>query len=641
MNTNTISLILLMISSIAIIVSFSAISKNNSNSKQKNQLKRFFLLDLFNILIILIGQILQLAFAEKYNIPPIYFDYFVYIGTVCLPVTFLFTGLSFNNVKFSKKYLLLYIIPTISLITLWTNDYHHLFYKYYSTSVSEAVYGPFLSVHNIYSYLLLAISFVIMLKNSVANGGLFSKQSILLLLGVAAPVSINIFGTLKIIPMTIYWTPISFTVTCIFIAIAIFKFNFLGVAPIALRKIVDRISDGYVVLNSEKLIADFNKTFSTTFKIKDSQKYIGTDFKTFLNNINLYLNYNQIDKIIDEIKDSDKTKSFELFVKRIDKHFNIEISSIHSNGQLLGILILFKDITQHKNDIEQIKNNQSILMEKERLATLGAMIGGVAHNLKTPIMSIAGATEGLEDLVNEYKNSVGDPEVTVDDHHAIANDMMEWVTKIRSYDGYMSDIITAVKGQAVNMNENQDESFTVDELLSRVNILMKHELKNGQVALNEDVSIDNSVKFNGNVNSLVQVINNLISNAIQAYPPIDPADITAATGSSFIKGNGADNGSGKTIGQKISNITTSRTIDLIISSKDDKILIQVVDHASGMPDEVKSKLFKEMITTKGHNGSGLGLFMSFSTIKGNFHGDMTFESELGKGTTFNITLPRK
>lgn len=44
-------------------------------------------------------------------------------------------------------------------------------------------------------------------------------------------------------------------------------------------------------------------------------------------------------------------------------------------------------------------------------------------------MSIAGATEGLEDLVNEYKNSVGDPEVTVDDHHAIANDMMEWVTK--------------------------------------------------------------------------------------------------------------------------------------------------------------------------------------------------------------------
>ena len=131
MNTNILSLVLLMISSIAILILFSAISKNNSNSKQKNLLKRFFLLNLFNILIILIGQIFQLAFAERYNIPPIYFDYFVYIGTVYLPVTFLFTGLSFNNVKFNKKYLLLYIIPTISLLTLWTNDYHHLFYKVY------------------------------------------------------------------------------------------------------------------------------------------------------------------------------------------------------------------------------------------------------------------------------------------------------------------------------------------------------------------------------------------------------------------------------------------------------------------------------------------------------------------------------
>ena len=58
-----------------------------------------------------------------------------------------------------------------------------------------------------------------------------------------------------------------------------------------------------------------------------------------------------------------------------------------SNGQSLGILILFKDITQHIEDMENLKDSQSILMEKERLATLGQMIGGVAHNLKTPIMS--------------------------------------------------------------------------------------------------------------------------------------------------------------------------------------------------------------------------------------------------------------
>ena len=48
-----------------------------------------------------------------------------------------------------------------------------------------------------------------------------------------------------------------------------------------------------------------------------------------------------------------------------------------------------------------------------------------------------------------------------------------------------------------------------------------------------------------------------------------------------------------------------------------------------------------MVTTKGHNGSGLGLFMSYSTIKGHFNGDLNFKSKVGVGTTFNIVLPVK
>ena len=95
----------------------------------------------------------------------------------------------------------------------------------------------------------------------------------------------------------------------------------------------------------------------------------------------------------------------------------------------------------------------------------------------------------------------------------------------------------------------------------------------------------------------------------------------------------------KQSGQKISDVTTSRSIELIISKNNDSIVITVADHGCGMTDQIKKKLFKEMITTKGHNGSGLGLFMSYSTIKGNFKGDINFESELGKGTTFNVILP--
>ena len=220
-------------------------------------------------------------------------------------------------------------------------------------------------------------------------------------------------------------------------------------------------------------------------------------------------------------------------------------------------------------------------------------------------MSISGASEGLKDLVNEFDASIGNPVVEESDFHDIAKDMREWLEKINSYTEYMSDILTAVKGQAVNLSEQNQLDFTIGELFKRVNILMKHELKQAVVYLNMSMKIDDNIIISGDVNSLVQVINNMISNAIQSYE-------------------------GK----------PDQQIDLIAWKNDNnKIVISVKDYGPGLPENVKQKLFKEMITTKGKNGTGLGLYMSYSTIKAHFGGDITFESEEGKGTTFNIILP--
>jgi signal transduction histidine kinase len=315
----------------------------------------------------------------------------------------------------------------------------------------------------------------------------------------------------------------------------------------------------------------------------------------------------EMDKLISSLekaKNSPETFSFERHFASLDKYFNIEINSITNNGNFSGILILFKDITQHKKDMAEISEKQDLLIEKERLASLGQLVGGIAHNLKTPIMSIAGAAEGLTDLVKEYDSSIGDPEVTIQDHHDIAHDMNEWIEKIKTHAAYMSDIISAVKGQAVTLNEQEQDSFTIQELIKRVTILMKHELKNALIDLNVNINTDEMTILNGNVNSLVQVINNMISNAIQAY-----------------------------------NGQTNKPIDLTVNKDNKKIIISIQDYGCGMNDEVKEKLFKEMFTTKGKNGTGLGMFMSYSTIRGHFNGNITFDSEVGKGTTFNIVLP--
>lgn len=611
------------------------------HKKEKRQLNTVFII-IFGLLIFwLTSEMIQMICVNLYGVNAIYFDYFSYISVCMLPVAFFFMTLIFERTKitFKKRYLLLFIIPISSLILLWTNDLHNLFYVVYSKDTSKAIFGPWFYIHSYYTYILFGVSLFNLMKYSIKNSGFFSKQAMFILIGSLIPIVTNILMIMGVQIISPYITPVTFAFTVIFYTLAIFRLNLFKVTPIALQRVVDKISDSYVVLSDNYSISDFNQTFLTTFNIEKPSILRGKNFELFLKENDLCL---EITEHMEKVKNNFNTESFELYIEKINRHFNIEISSIIHNGQFLGIIILFKDITQHIEDMKNLKDNQSILMEKERLATLGQMIGGVAHNLKTPIMSISGATEGLEDLVNEYKKSISDPEVTIEDHYDIAKDMLEWIMKIRSYDNYMSDIINAVKGQAVSMNdENQNDRFSIEELLIRVNILMRHELKEALITLNEDIQIDKQTKIQGNVNSLVQVVNNLISNSIQAYGPTEFAQESKASGSSFIKGNGADLGSGKAIGQKVTDVSNSRSIDLIISEKDSNIIISVVDHGCGMTEEVKNKLFKQMITTKGHNGSGLGLFMSYSTIKGNFHGDMNFTSEVGKGSEFNIMIPNR
>jgi len=169
----------------------------------------------------------------------------------------------------------------------------------------------------------------------------------------------------------------------------------------------------------------------------------------------------------------------------------------------------------------------------------------------------------------------------------------------------MSDIIDAVKGQAVQVTSfTSGMTFTLNELVKRIEILMKHELDKALVRLKPDFQVDMLTEIKGDVNTVVQIFDNLIMNAIHAY------------------------------GQN-----TGGDIDFIIKSADNYIEFTVRDYGRGISPEVKDKLFKEMVTTKGKDGTGLGLYMSYANIRGRFGGDMRFDSEPGKGTSFYIKLP--
>lgn len=598
---------LLVISTFLLIFLLIYLLRKKDNNK--SQLRIIFVFDAILTLIISLGVLLQTFCSHFFDTDPMIFENFIYIGTCFLPVSIFFTGLIFVNtkIKFKKIYLVFFIIPILSLIILWTNKYHNLFYITYSSSFVDTIYGPYFYIHTVYSYFLMFIGIIRLLYFSTKNSGFFSKQSLLIIIGLTCPITINVLGSfLKLIPMTVFATPIAFSISVICLTLAIFKFDFLKVAPIALQRIVDKISDAYIVINEDNTITDFNQSFLNIFNtnaniVRNKDLLELTEKNSYLN-----IDSNFLQKTLNDVKDTDRTIILEKHFDKIDKYFHIEINCIMSKGNFLGILILLKDVTQHTLDMKTIKDNQDMLVEKERLASLGQMIGGIAHNLKTPIMSIAGATEGISDLVKEYDSSIEDSDVTPQDHHEIAKDMTEWLEKIRTHLSYMSDVITAIKGQAVAFSEQTASGFTVKELINYVDILMKHELKNALINLNTQADIDISTTVKGNINSLVQVINNIISNSIQAYQ---------------------------------SQGKSNENINFRIYKENNNIIFKIEDFAGGLPEKVEEKLFKEMITTKGKNGTGLGLFMSYSNIKAHFSGNLRYETEKGKGTSFFVEIP--
>ena len=577
-------------------------------AKDKSKMHYIFLTVIIEILIWTVAVMMKGLFAGSYTMS-IICENFTYFGIALVPVSLMFFGRAYSQPgKSLKPYLLLFIVPIITLVMIWTNDLHHLFFTAYPAAgadITPNMLGPFFWVHAIYSYTCLIVAFILLTVFAIRNSGVFSTQGVLVLLGSLVPTVINILYTLNLMGLDIYSTPLAFTFTVLMYTLALFRYRMLKVTPIALQTVINRISDSFVVVDPAYNVIDFNRTFINTFErfadLRNGQNFIrmteGAD--------ELSISDEALRGLIEQAMASGQTLERELIVghDHLKQYFTIEFTPIVQRDRCIAVILLLKDVTQHVRDMEQIRENQAIMLERERLASLGQLIGGIAHNLKTPIMAVSGGIDQLECLTEEYEASVDDAEVTPDDHREIAAEMHDWHKKMKTHMGYMSDIISTVKDQATKLNNPEEAWFTLDELLKRVKILMQHELTKNKCRYRQYIRVDRDTKIIGDINSMVQVLDNIIVNAIQSY--------------------------GRSGGD----------ISIRVTEEDGKLLMAINDSGKGIPDSVKERLFKEMITTKGKHGTGLGLYMSYSTVKGMFRGDMWFQSREGRGTKFFIQLP--
>lgn len=581
--------------------------------KRKNQLYYVFQAMLLAMIAWTIGNILAWYIYKLTGNVAMPYVKLWYLGNCYLPVLLFLTGVMFSNDRFriSWRDTLIFLPATISYLTLLTNEFNGgLFFKQFSMINTEVLYGPGFYFHTFFSYLFIIIGIYYLLSFTIRNAGLFSRQSMLIFIAAFCPLVVNFIITMRIVNLPVYFTSISFAVTVILLYLSIAKYRFLTVTPMATQTILDRMTDGFAVINEDDEIIHYNRAFLETFR-SFNPKLMDNLLSLFSSLSNPHPFVRKLQEYVNAVEASGRSLSFEqeLVLEGNDYHFQIDVTPIFFSGthKIWGKLIFFKDSTQIHQAIETINRNQAMLMEQQHLATLGQLIGGIAHNLRTPIMAIAGGLESLRDLVREYQISIGDNSVTEDDHREIAADMLAWIDKTKPFCSYMTEIISAVKDQAVRLGDSSMSKFTLAEFLKRVETLMKFELKMHHCILNIDNRLPDDTEVLGTMNNLIQIVSNIILNAIEAYNESE--------------------------GQ----------IDLTVepcSSNPKNIRISIRDYGPGIPEGIQQKLFKEMTTSKGKKGTGLGLYLSYITIKGKFGGNMWFETSPGQGTTLYISVPK-
>lgn len=561
--------------------------------------------------------LLCLKYTDPSNQTMLYvWDACTYVGVGFAPVFCLCIALVFTRGWDRMRPLgwALFIMPVITNIVVWTNPIHHLQYEVFSVVKSEIVFGPYIYVSGLYTYACLICSIILMISFALKNNSrLYLKQCVLVSLGGLVPLIVSSIATFGSLDIPITATPLSFVPTVLFNGIAIYQLHLLDIKPLATQQILDWLTDCYLVVSEDGLIITYNKPFEAIFASRfgiSENRYLSECVKE--EDVAKKTAVYHLLTAIESSKETHSAISFEQAIGVFEgdtyrkNYYITDVTPLIIDHKSSGFVVLYKDITQLKKSMQQLQDSRTRMMEQERMAFLGQMMAGLAHNLKTPIMSISGCISAAEDLVEECKNSLGDPEVTAEDYQEIYGEMNEWFQRVRDATAYMSDIITAIKGQAATVNTSEDTTFTFDELVRRSRLLMRHELQSGNCTLEVECpdGSDTGVVLHGDINNLVQVINNLLSNAVYAEKQTGGGAITVG-----------------------------------VQQEGENLKIYVKDTGPGVKPNVKNRLFKEMITSKGTMGTGLGLYISNTVVRGKFGGSMWVEDNPGGGAIFGISIP--
>lgn len=263
-------------------------------------------------------------------------------------------------------------------------------------------------------------------------------------------------------------------------------------------------------------------------------------------------------------------------------------------------------LTELSSVFEELKHAQTELIQSEKLAALGAMVAGVAHELNTPIGNCITAASYLAEEGKKITEALASERLKKSDldHYLVAT--TEGVLSIHRTLSRAAELVRSFKQVAIDRTSSKRRSFELGEIVSEVVAILGPSLRRTTHSISVD--IPEPVEMDSYPGPLGQVLTNLIDNSI-------------------VHGlDGLQNG----------HIFLSTTVDRSAQTA----TIQVKDDGAGIPENILPKIFDPFFTTKlGVGGSGLGLSIAYNIVTGALGGTIVVDSKRGKGTVFSVTIP--
>ncbi len=342
---------------------------------------------------------------------------------------------------------------------------------------------------------------------------------------------------------------------------------------------------------------------------------------------------NNIQSIQDLIA-KEESRQKELEDARVSYRNKLKLYGLVAGLVLLGVIafILYRNnrhkqkanvlLQQQKEKIEttltELKTTQAQLIQSEKMASLGELTAGIAHEIQNPLNFVNNFSEVNKELLVELKDEIKKGNLV--EVNAIADDLISNEEKINHH-GKRADAIVKGMLQHSNSSSGKKEPTDINKLADEYLRLAYHGLRAKDKSFNATMktNFDESI---GNINIIPQDIGRVILNLItNAFYAMNEREKLLANS------------------QQIIPSAYQPTVEVNTKKEDDKILIAVKDNGNGIPQKILDKIFQPFFTTKPTGqGTGLGLSLSYDIVKAH-GGELTVETKEGAGTVFYIYIP--